>query len=515
MKVLIVDDEVIIRTGLSTVINWRELGFELLNPAVSAEEALARIPHERPHILLTDIRMTGKSGLELAAEVKLLLPDTEIIILTGYDDFSYTQQAIREGVGDYLLKTSPPQEIIKAAMKAKQRLLDRWATLKQGHIQQTAFRDSLLEQLVMEGRLNAQSVEQIPQLLPKLRANNASFQVFIIAATGWDEATIYANSLHFAVENMVGELFNGETLLRKDYVLLVLSQEREAIDLQKVKLEFDRIGRKLKCRLFIAAGCSVPNIRDLKKSYDEASFVYSFKWFANREGLVTYEDVKGIPGGRTLSSQEEEEQLISIMKSGNPVELRYWVNETISAHLADPSVTPGSFRAYLNSLLISGHRWLERLRAIQAPGGEEALPARLLQQSDDVAERPDETLYKHLQSLMDKYRELAAGERVNYIKRAMIYIGEHLDNNLTLQQVAKHVHLNPNHFSEVFKRETGLTYIEFVTRERMRRAMELLSQSPMKISEIARHVGYEDVKYFSQLFKKTSGKTPSEYRENN
>ncbi|MCC3375172.1 helix-turn-helix transcriptional regulator [Cohnella sp. REN36] len=88
-----------------------------------------------------------------------------------------------------------------------------------------------------------------------------------------------------------------------------------------------------------------------------------------------------------------------------------------------------------------------------------------------------------------------------------------MDRNLTLQQVAGHVHLHPSHFSEVFKRETGLTYIDFVTRERMRRAMALLDRSPAKIGEIAGNVGYEDVKYFTQLFKKHTGQTPTEYRQ--
>ncbi|CAM4124205.1 AraC family transcriptional regulator [Paenibacillus alkaliterrae] len=513
MKILIVDDEVIIRTGLSTVINWKELGFELLTPAASAEEAIVRIPDERPHIVLTDIRMTGKDGLELTAEVKQLLPDSEIIILTGYEDFSYTQQAIREGVSDYLLKTSPPKEIIKAAMKAKQRILNRWAALKQGHIQQTAFRDSLLERLVTEGRLDEQSLAQIPQLLPKVHPDAKSFQALIIAASGWGDDTIYANSLHFAVENMVRELLDCETLLRKDCVLLILSRHQAVIDLYKVKLELDRISRKLKCKLFIAAGSCVRELRDLKTSYAEASFAFTFKGFAGREDLVAYDDVKGCVGGRTICTQEEEEQIISILKNGNAVELRYWVNQAISAQLADPAVTPSSFRTYSNSVIISGHRWLERV--MQSLGEEEPLPEQLLQQPADMSVQPDEALYKHLHTLMGKYQEMAAGERVTYIKRAMAYICDHLDKNLTLQQVAKHVHLNPNHFSEVFKRETGLTYIEFVTRERIRRAMKLLSQSPMKISEVARHVGYEDVKYFSQLFKKVSGKTPSEYRIKN
>lgn len=127
MRLLIVDDEVIIRTGLASVIAWHELGIELLTPAASAEEALTRMTEERPHILMTDIRMTGRSGLELAEEGLHMLPELEVIILSGYDDFSYAQQAIRQGVTDYLLKTSKPEEIIKTVLQAKHRITERWA----------------------------------------------------------------------------------------------------------------------------------------------------------------------------------------------------------------------------------------------------------------------------------------------------------------------------------------------------------------------------------------------------
>lgn len=127
MNVLIVDDEVIIRTGLASVISWSELGLNLLPPAASAEEALERLEAERPDILITDIRMNGKTGLELAEEAAARLPGLEVIILSGYGDFAYTQQAIRQGVGDYLLKTSKPEEIIRTVLRAKRRLQERRA----------------------------------------------------------------------------------------------------------------------------------------------------------------------------------------------------------------------------------------------------------------------------------------------------------------------------------------------------------------------------------------------------
>lgn len=117
MKVLIVDDEVIIRNGLSTVINWADNGFTVLAPAASAEEALQRIPVDMPEIIFTDIRMTGLSGLDMAHQVKQRFPEIEIIVISGFDEFTYAQQAMREGVSDYLLKTSRPGKLSKLQFK--------------------------------------------------------------------------------------------------------------------------------------------------------------------------------------------------------------------------------------------------------------------------------------------------------------------------------------------------------------------------------------------------------------
>lgn len=508
MKLLIVDDEVIIRTGLSTVIKWAELGYELLEPAESAEEALSRLEAERPEIVLTDIQMTGRSGLELAGEVRRLLPDSEVIILTGYDQFSYAQQAIREGAGDYLLKTSRPDEIIRAVNGAKQRILQKWESLKRDQL-----RDRLMERLVEGTELDSRSEDKAAKLLPQLRMNEASFyQAAIISAEGWGDAAGHSYLLLFAVHNMISELIEGEALLRNDSLVVLLRYESPRGDNSQLARVLDRIARKLKCKLFAAAGSVVPNWRTLKASYAEATYTFLYKGITAEEGLLTYEDIRGRRGGRTICSQEEEGQLTALFQEGDSAKLGQWIEQLIELQLLDPSTTPESLRRFLHSVQISAYRWVERV--VTAYGDASMLSGVKLAHSmtsSQTATRA-ETLFEQLNELMGMYRESVEQEGIPYIKRSIAYIHDHLDKELTLQQVARHVHLNPNHFSEVFKRETGLTYIEFVTRLRMDLAKRLLDESPIKVSEVAGRVGYVDMKYFSQLFKRSTGYTPSEYR---
>jgi two-component system response regulator YesN len=514
MKIMIVDDEVIIRTGLSTVIDWKGLGFTLLPSAASAEEALLAIELEQPHVLITDIKMTGKSGLDLVREVKGKYPDMEIIVLTGYDDFSFAQQALREGVGDFLLKTSRPEEIIKATIKAKQQIEGKWEAKKNVQQQQTALRDQLLERLVLEGLDEFPTAGEIMTYLPALQGEpdeEASYQVMIVAASGWGDAPFYANLLLFAVQNMLKELLACETMLNKEYLLVCLKNPTLKSNELRIASLITDMEKQLKCVIFLALGSCVDRIEDLKITYKEAFYVYSFKNLIEGKKIITYETILTRKGGKSVCSLQEETELAALLNGGSSIELRYWTNKMVNRQLLDPEITPISLHAFLNSIVISGHRWLERVLAVV--GHSRELPEQLTHQTIELSNHMETQLIKLLEQIMSSYHESISEDKSAYIKRSIAYIQENLDKNVSLLQVSKFVHLHPNHFSEIFKRETGMTYIEFVKRERIHKAILILNETPAKISEVANQVGYEDIKYFSQLFKKYTGKTPSEFRQ--
>ncbi|MVO99842.1 AraC family transcriptional regulator [Paenibacillus sp. N10] len=356
-------------------------------------------------------------------------------------------------------------------------------------------------------------------------------QVLLISVQGWGDTRASGGLLRFAVDNMLGELLPCETLQRQGDILAVL--RTDDLGTEALRSELARISDKLKCVLFAAAGSPVRGLAQLPHSYREAVYAASFRSITGSELLLLSETVKGRKGGRTVCSKEEESELAVLLKSGNPIDLRHFVERVMDAALVTPDATPASLQAYSQSVVIAAHRWLERTASALGLTDLPRLLPSLGEQSDtEHAAAPDDlrlspgtagdglgdpgsmkdTLYKRLRVIMETYYQYLSQDGVLYVKRAISYIQDNLDHALTLQQVAGHVHVNPNHFSEVFKRETGVTYIEFVMRERIRRAAEILSETPIKIGEVAKKVGYEDIKYFSQLFKKFTGQTPSEFR---
>jgi two-component system response regulator YesN len=512
MKIMIVDDEVIIRTGLAQVINWEELGLELLKPAASAEEALERIPRERPNILLTDIRMSGKSGLQLAEEAKRLIPDLEVIILSGYDDFIYTQQAIRQDVSDYLLKTSRPEEIIKTALRAKQRIEEKWAELSQERIKNKEARNRLFERLVVEGHFKELDLQLIRAVLPKAFKEGEPYpryQVFILAAEGWTETDRFESLLLFAVDNMLNELLDCETLLQRDrIVVLAFGCERSGSCLP-ARTVLEKIERLLKCRLTAAGGKQVDKMEELRESYATAEYAFSYRGLI-AEKVWDYEQLKRRKGGKRACTHEEELELSAILLKNDQVALNNWVQRFLQDRLEDPHMTLESLEASLHSAAATAQRWLQR--ALAMTGRAEAAEESAAQLHLKLEDKPREALFRYLYATMKLYHNRLAEGQTTHVQKAMAYIQDHLEDDVGLPQVAKHVHLHPSHLSELFRKETGMTFGEYVTRQKIERAKELLAVSPAKISEIAARLGYEDVKYFGQLFKKYTGKTPSEFR---
>ncbi|MGF7031097.1 two-component system response regulator YesN [Paenibacillus mucilaginosus] len=514
MRLMIVDDEDIIRRGLSTVIDWTEIGLTLLPPAASAEEALERIPEEKPHVLFTDIRMPGMDGIELAGRVRELLPGTETVILTGYDDFGYAREALREGVSDYLLKTSRPEEIIRAAAKAKQRVLERWEARRQESLQTAALRHQLIERLLAQGPGTA-SESPLPAALQSWfrrsglcgpEGQPVPLRVLLVQAEGWGDGP-FAGLLLGAAENILYELLPCVTLLKADRVAVILPADgAAAAGGQDLARALERLGATLKCSVFAALGGTAADPAGLPASCREAERVLGFRELLGGRGLFTPEQLSGRTGSRTVCSQAEEAELAALLAGGSATGLRRFVSRIVRAELEHPAATPQSLQAFLHSLVLSGHRWLERaLEGTSAPGYA-PLP--------EAGGQAEEEVYRRLAAVMERFHASLSESRGGYIPKAVAYIRDHLDDpNLSLQQAAAVVHLSPSHFGEVFKRGTGQTYLEFVTGERMRRAAALLRESPAKVSEVAQRAGYEDIKYFGQLFKKYAGVTPSEYRQ--
>ncbi|MFC0213442.1 helix-turn-helix domain-containing protein [Paenibacillus chartarius] len=510
MKIMIVDDEVIIRTGLAQVIKWEEYGLELLEPAESAEEALERMPNERPHILLTDIRMSGKTGLQLAEEAREMLPDLEVVILSGYDDFTYTQQAIRQQVGDYLLKTSRPEEIVKTVLAAKRRVEEKWAAVSHDFQRNREARNRLFERLVMQGGSGGADMQLLSTALVRLFSGTEphnGYRVIIVCAEGWGE-THKSELLLFAVDNMLNELMVCETLLLKNKIVAVV-RTREGLDSgMPSRSMIGQIENLLRCRLTAAGGRLVAKPEQLHQSYETAEQAFRYRGLLP-EAVWTYDQIEHRRGGSSICNETDEQELAAILLQNDPIALRSWAQRYVQTRLEDPQMTVDSLQASLRSAEESGVRWLRRVLAMT---GREAAVDDGSIQAAAVSGLPQEDLFRYLHAIMKLYHNRLADGQTTHVRKAMTYIEQNLEDDVGLQHVARQVHLHPSHLSEVFKKETGMTFGDYVTRQKIARAKALLAASPAKISEIAQKLGYEDVKYFGQLFKKFTGKTPSEYR---
>ncbi|MCI3920835.1 response regulator [Paenibacillus sp. TRM 82003] len=507
MKVLIVDDEIIIRTGLSTLVEWEAHGFEVMRPAASAEEALLRIPDERPELILTDIRMTGRSGLELASDVKKAYPDTEIVVISGFDEFAYARQALREGVSDYLLKTSEPEEILQVALRAKERCQRRRNAVSEERVREETARRGALERIASDDRpldkaAAAAFEAHFPALRAALEAHGVEALRVSFAAAGAEAEALEAWARSFAARRA------GAEWLAREGGLLLLAPAAPDDGWDRAEQAVVRTNEGIGRASFAAAGVPAKTPDGIRLAIATANEAFAYGWLLPEAGFLRYASIRGRAGMRTICTAAEEAALCAALKSGDERTLRGWVRKTLADIRQDVAATPTTAQAYLHSLLLAGCRWVERAAA--SVGDERPMPPWEPLVAERLLADAEAETFRLFAALSRRYAEAAAGR--SPVSLALAYVGDHLHESLTLQQVAGQVHLNPNYFSELFKRETGRTFADYVREAKLRKAMALLADTPAKVAEVAHRVGYADLKHFNRLFKQFTGRTPTEYR---
>ena len=518
-KVFFVEDEIVTREGIRDHVDWQAHGFEFCGEASDGELALPLLQTVKPDVLITDIRMPFMDGLQLSQIVRDRLPATKIIILSGHDEFEYAQKAIKLGVSEYLLKPVSVQDLHnvlrKVASELEQERGDQQALQRlraQVEENQAALRERFLLKLVTGAASSAEAMEQSQLLGIDLIAR--CYLVVLIRVEPSDSSEPFDYPRYQQVQQLISGLVENNPdvfLLRNDLqeLLLVLKGNSPENLREERDLLLDRMRQEVRparCELIAASGTPQGRITEICRSFVEAT-----------EAMQAVAP----PRKGAFSSPFDKAELLKVDRSAVENYLRLGTADSFDAFfetwirpLGESALRSSTVKSYIfTDIVLATSRFVDEL------GGNVGQVVPELDNIETVS-----ASIETIEQLRERARNLLAAalafrdsrvirQYAGVIKQAQEYIDSHyMDANLALNDVATQVILSACHFSAVFSQETGQTFKEYLTEIRIKKAKELLRTTPLKAFEICYQVGYNDPHYFSHVFHKNTGLTPTEFR---
>lgn len=532
IKVFLVEDEMVIRNGIVKSINWEKEGYRLVGEASDGELAYPMILKEKPDILLTDIKMPFMDGLELSRLVKQELPDTKILIFSGYDEFEYAKEAIRIGVTEYLLKPVSSEQLLEVMRRiSKQIEQDREEREMLRQYQEDMKENVERERQnffshVIRGEVSiGEAVKNGKKYGMDLSAGFYSIILFKIFST--PEENIVSEHIWKIcekIETKVDEIPYAYYFQRgiDGWVFLLTAESKEQMEERQKNLcdclaEIMKNERKVE--YFGGIGKPVERIRNLGQSFRDAERIFaerftrqSNQFLSGFEKMDVYKDdefqIKDL--GDVGKSREMIEKFLN---NGTKEELEEFM-DTYFIRMKEDKLQSTLMRQYIiMDIYIVIMSFCEKIDAVNHDYQQETEKLKsTIQNMNSVSEIRSYITYMLNQAI--ELRDSISKKRyADIIKAAEKMISEHyMSEEISLNSVADSVGMSPSYFSSVFSKESGKTFVEFLTETRMEKAKELLMCSTLKTSEIGYEVGYKDPHYFSYIFKKTQGCSPKDYR---
>ena len=532
LKVFLVEDEFVVREGIKNNVDWQAHGYEFCGEASDGELAFPMIQKLKPDIVITDIRMPFMDGLVLSRLIKKEMPWIEIIILTGYEEFAYAREGIKLGIARYLTKPISGEELIKEVdtlaagieEKRKEReIREQYAKEMAENFRQE--RKDLFEHLVTGSKSAAELLELADRLHIDLSAMWYNIVLIQIQSLRYEQDE-YSNSL-IEIDQKMSRLGESMRLLMFDRNLegkALLFRADSEEELERLQREYlDRMKGILadyeseSIRYFGGVGRPVNRLRELSVSFESASHAFAHRYLVRESRILDGGELEreGYPAedefaiGSVDPKQIDRGKLRAFLKSGDREETIYFAAEFFN-DLGSNVMRSNLFRQYITmDIYFCVVDFLEDLQVSRDEAGiPDIVPATLQSEESSFSYIVD--IINHALELRDKRASNRYGDIVDEVTR---YIEEnYADEELSLNFLASHVNFSPNHLSTIFAQQTGQTFIKYLTEYRMNKARELLRCTGRRSSEIGAMVGYKDSHYFSYVFKKTQGMTPTQYR---
>lgn len=524
LKVLLVDDEPFILQGLKMLLDWEAAGYEV-HTATNGKEALDYYKYNPVDLIIADIKMPVMTGLELLKELRETLnSDVYFVILSGYAEFNYAQEALRYNCTDYILKPVEKEQLI-GILGTVSALNSEKETLNQDRAKkERAYLDRNLMAL-LSGKYDKGNIEYLSGKI-NIDEDMCYLEVQL------DEETLSEDYSDDDKKEQLKKLYAAATeFLKSDVDLCVMdvSDSEKIYDLGFIYTESMGQQRQLSMKEYIndfldyiivntnlsatvLVGKTVSGIKNISKSYGTANMLRSLQGFREKKRLYYYEEEYKVTDSGILICKKQLDELIDAIEKGEHIEIREKVDSFYS-EMKNTGVTESTMNLNINYLLFQLIHLASELDS--EVNQEEILRMISESTSEEGIRRGGKT---HLCRMAYAYGEYLAQLRKNVSKGVLGDIEEEIKknfaSNLTLKDLAEKYFINSAYLGQLFRKKYGCSFKDYLNEKRIEEASRLLRKSDMKIYEVAEAVGYKDVDYFVNKFIEANGCTPTKYKKN-
>lgn len=534
-KLLIVEDEKWEREGLVDFLDWSKIDIEVVGAAANGVQGLKLAREKLPDIIITDIRMPIMDGMEFIRQIKHVIPDCHVIIITGYDDFEYAREAIELGVYEYLLKPVQREQLLEVLDKTLKSIIQDNSREEYLHAVKSQLAEKAYDERekfllnIIDGELNYRKSLSFPELL-----NESVWENGIVAAIiKFDEFNFFYGKGYIEKQTLLRELYRRIRTTLGDEVItaqksdvmneIIMCLPAPGADRNHVRDLVRRIRQSWQWtdtpEAVIGVGPAKNTLQGFAESFVQAKAALDKIFFMNEAEILFFDDICQMKGKHRLqdyvfltSSAAYTKKVMNgvvALDTKGLIELTEELFEFIRNNAADKS----SVSNYVTGL-VSG--------------------LATLLSSDDVTPKYDLVLNGNMPGLLNEFIKLEDMKKwfldlllqTNYsiierrsrkeeyiVGKVMSIIREEYKSSIGIETIAARLGLSPNYLGGLFKKRMGKRFTEALTDIRMKKAEELLISGKANVNDISREVGFVNAAHFCTVFKKTHGMSPTDYQK--
>ncbi|WP_117160918.1 response regulator transcription factor [Paraliobacillus sp. X-1268] len=505
IKVLIVDDELLIRQGILHYVNWEKEGFEIVGEVSNGVEALALIETQKPAIIITDIVMPVMDGTEFIKKVKKEQPHIDVIVLSSFNNFDYVRSTFQNGVADYILKPKLDGKILLDTLKrvvTNRSLSNNIETADETIDNQKSISD--LFKKLLAGYASTSELELLKTSLP-----NEMCCLVELNVTSQDEQTAIKplEQIEFMVQ-----------ALEKSVCHLLESTERASTFIINLSFDaYEMLIATITDRNHLTSNFTWL-ITEQFNQVDQLPAIYQGQLVAMRKYLFYLTDERvlrynNLPDNVIPEVPFDLNYFLELFKYKKVDESIYYLNKHIDYLTNDYTSDRSAFKSFLGNVIFNVMVVMDQLKYDTNEFKKDKYEYFNQINNAYTAEQARKALAQFMLEIKAIIYQADSKIQTTNMTVLLAYIDEHYSESISLTGLAKHFHFNPSYLSAYFSMHHNLGFSEYLTGVRIGKAKELLENSQISISDISGMVGYADHSYFCKVFKKRVNKSPGSYRK--